>query len=144
MRILVHNLQEGTKIDKQYIKEVVKKTLKFDSLTFNFEGTEYMEINVVFVDNKYIKRLNGKYLNRNYPTDVMAFSIKEEEMFGDIFVSVEQAKEQAREQKHTLKKELTLLVIHGILHLLGYNHLGEKESFTMRQTEEEILRTCLK
>ncbi len=65
-------------------------------------------------------------------------------MFGDIFISVEQAMKQSNKYRHLLKRELTLLLIHGLLHLLGYDHLKKKENYEMRQKENEILQMCLK
>jgi rRNA maturation RNase YbeY len=144
VKILIHNLQKTVKINNDYMQKVVRKTLKASDSLVNNEIKKDAEMNIVFVDNKYIKHLNKKYLNKNRPTDVICFLIGENGMFGDVFVSVEQAKKQAKEQGHWLKKELTLLVIHGVLHLLGYDHMTEKENFIMRQKEDNLLRACLK
>ncbi len=144
VKILIHNLQKTVKINNDYMQKVVRKTLKASDYLVNNKIKKDAEMNIVFVDNRYIKHLNKKYLNKNRPTDVICFLIGENNMFGDVFISVEQANKQAKEQGHWLKKELTLLVIHGVLHLLGYDHMAEKENFIMRQKEDNILQACLK
>ncbi len=144
VKILIHNLQKTVKINNDYVQKVVRKTIKSSDYLVNNKIKKNAEMNIVFVDNRYIKHLNKKYLNKNRPTDVICFLIEEKDMFGDVFISVEQAKKQAREQGHLLKKELTLLVIHGVLHLLGYDHMTGKENFIMRQKEDNILQACLK
>ena len=143
MIILIHNLQNTTKINQQYVKKVVRKTLKADNFFVNSKVKKNSEMNIVFVDNKYIKKLNKKYLNRNCFTDVISFLIEERDMFGDVFISVERAKKQAKEQNCPLKEELTLLVVHGVLHLLGYDHMTKKENLIMRRKESNILQACL-
>ncbi|MCK5534519.1 rRNA maturation RNase YbeY [bacterium] len=143
MIILIHNLQNTTKINQQYVKKVVRKTLKANNFFVNSKVKKNTEMNIVFVDNKYIKKLNKKYLNRNCPTDVISFLIGEGDMFGDVFISVERAKKQAKEQNCPLKEELTLLVVHGVLHLLGYDHMTKKENLIMRRKESNILQACL-
>jgi len=87
------------------------------------------ELAVIFVDDKMMSELNQKYKNRKGPTDVLAFSMQDGEdaqyagnTLGDIFVSVNRAEEQAERMEHSFRKELVILVLHGLLHLLGYDH----------------------
>ncbi|HID93132.1 MAG TPA: rRNA maturation RNase YbeY, partial [bacterium (Candidatus Stahlbacteria)] len=88
-----------------------------------------------FVDDTYIKDLNKKYKKREYPTDVLCFEVATEfpkkTLLGDIYISVDRAKEQAQKIGEDLDRELARLLIHGILHLLGYNHkdMSTKEDY---------------
>lgn len=75
-------------------------------------------INIVIVSDNKIKQLNKKFLNKNHPTDVLAFHLG---TTGEIIISAERAKIQASEMKHSLEDELIYLIIHGILHLQGYD-----------------------
>ena len=92
------------------------------------------EITLAFVNNKTIRELNRKFLNKNAPTDVLSFPVGEKGAdgkyyLGDIIIAVQKAQDQAREQKHSLEREMEILTIHGFLHLLGYEHFKglEKE-----------------
>lgn len=85
------------------------------------------EITLAFVDNKTIKKLNKQYLNKDAPTDVLSFPMREKSAngkyyLGDIIISVSQAFRQCFSEDHGLERELELLTIHGFLHLLGYEH----------------------
>lgn len=86
------------------------------------------EVNCVLTSNAFIQELNKQYRSRNVPTDVLAFSFTEgqdseyrKEMFGDIYISVEMAQENAERYDVSFHKEIRLLFIHGLLHLLGYD-----------------------
>ena len=92
------------------------------------------EITLAFVNNKTIQELNRKFLNKNAPTDVLSFPVGEKGAdgkyyLGDIIISVPKARDQARERKHDLEREMEILTIHGFLHLMGYEHFKglEKE-----------------
>ncbi len=113
------------------------------------EQLEYLqgELSVLLVDDKEIEDLNRRYLQRNGPTNVIAFPMKEGEMpmpnpeiLGDIVVSVETAKRQAKESGIDFDEMLARLLIHGLLHLFGYDHVGcKKEARKMEQKEGELL-----
>ena len=110
-------------------------------------GAAEDEVTVVLVRDPRIQALNRKWRGRNQPTDVLAFPLKEPEgpgsrYLGDVVISVDRAQVQAREQGHSLYRELLLLLIHGILHLLGYDHeVSAQEARRMRQQERRLLRT---
>ena len=99
------------------------------------------------MDDNQIRALNRKYLHRNRPTDVISFSQMEGEfahlntkLLGDVVISVETARRQAREAGSTLNDEITFLLIHGILHLIGYDHEGSaKKSLEMKVKEKKLL-----
>jgi len=108
------------------------------------------EVAVVFTDDQYILSLNKKYRGKNVPTDVLAFSYLDpgneiddetgEFPVGDIYISLDRAREQAWQATHPLEREVLLLAVHGTLHLVGYDHSTEEESRVMRKREEEIIK----
>ena len=97
------------------------------------------EISVTFVDNKQIKEMNKRYLEKNRPTDVIAFNLEEPgtPITGDIYISVDQAKIQALDYHVTLENELVRLVAHGILHVLGHDHQIKRDRLRMTELEDE-------
>ena len=112
-------------------------------------GSEEAEVSLTLVDNRRIQELNRDYRGVDRPTDVLSFALQEEtdepesnfedEMLGDIVISVERAREQAEEYGHSFEREIVYLAVHGTLHLLGYNHEDEKEKLEMRAKEEEVM-----
>ncbi len=98
------------------------------------------------VGSKQIRRLNRQYRQQDYPTDVLAFPIREAAgpqtpLLGDVVISFPQAVEQASRHGHSIEEELIKLLIHGILHLQGYDHeRGELEARRMRRKEREIFK----
>jgi len=107
------------------------------------------EVSLLLVDDPTIRDLNREYRGRDRPTDVLSFALNEgelpdpaPEMWGDIVISVESALRQAEEYGHSFETEMARLLIHGALHLLGYDHeTTESEAERMRTQEAEILRT---
>lgn len=90
------------------------------------------QISVFLVDDAQIQKLNKKYLKRDYPTDVLSFGAEhklsnKDEYFGEIFVSTQTAKKQAKEYGNTYEEEISELVAHGVLHLLGVHHKDDDE-----------------
>lgn len=109
-------------------------------------------VSVSLVDNKYIHRINKKYRHIDRPTDVISFAFLddghqyEKVLFkegmvtlGDIYISVEKASEQAKEYGHSIKRELCFLFVHGLLHLLGYDHMTKEDEEVMFSLQEKIL-----
>jgi len=115
------------------------------------------EVSLVFTDSETVKQLNRDYRGVDEPTDVLAFyMLPQKEVddsfalppdgvtrLGEVIISYPQAVEQAREQGHSTEKELALLIIHGILHLLGYDHEEPEGESKMRGRERELLEKCL-
>lgn len=105
-----------------------------------------MELSLAFVDNQEITRLNRQYLGKDRPTDVLAFPMNRGEMshinphmLGDVVISVDQAALQAKRMKHSLEEELLILILHGLLHLLGYDHTGSaREAKKMKEMEHRL------
>ncbi len=110
-------------------------------------------VSVSIVDNRYIHRINKKYRNIDRPTDVISFAFLDDGhlydkvlykegmvALGDIYISLEKAKEQAIEYGHSLKRELCFLFVHGLLHLLGYDHMNKEDEEVMFSLQEQILK----
>ena len=140
MKLQIRNNQNKIKIDKRRIRGTVLKVLKILDCADK-------EISLSFVDDENIKQLNKQYLGRDKATNVISFSLREGEygninpqILGDIIISVETAQRDAIKENLTFSQELEFLIIHGILHLLGYNHenTSKKETNKMRQKEKDL------
>ncbi|MGM0419918.1 MAG: rRNA maturation RNase YbeY [Bacillota bacterium] len=102
------------------------------------EDVRESELSITFVDNKTIRTLNANYRNKDEVTDVLSFPI-DEELLGEVIISLPVAKVQAEEYNHSLKREICFLIVHGILHILGYDHIEKKDREKMRKLENEIM-----
>jgi probable rRNA maturation factor len=106
----------------------------------------HAELSLVLVGNREIRKLNAKYRGKNYPTDVLSFPIvngvpSDVSLLGDVVISVEKARQQAQESGETLQEEMVRLLIHGILHLLGYDHeRSERDARIMSRLEKRVHR----
>lgn len=112
----------------------------------NYLGVKGRELGVLLVDDKEIQELNRRYLGRDRPTNVLAFPMDgpSDRVLGDIVISVQTAQREAEERGVRLEEHLALLLIHGILHLLGYDHeKGGREEAEMRRKERELLKVVL-
>ncbi|KPK47128.1 MAG: hypothetical protein AMJ77_04075 [Dehalococcoidia bacterium SM23_28_2] len=115
------------------------------------EGVGACELGVVISDEATVRELNSRYRGLDEPTDVLSFDLGEEgdtpfalppgeaAPLGEVIISYPTALRQAEEQGHSVEAEVAHLLVHGILHLLGYDHLEAKDERAMRQREEEIL-----
>ncbi|WP_216830051.1 rRNA maturation RNase YbeY [Alkalihalobacterium elongatum] len=149
MNLEIDILDETTSITEdqfQLTKEVISKAAEMEGLT----GP--IEISITFVDDERIKEINRDYRGKDTPTDVISFALNEageEEVqiidpegpnvLGDIIISIPRTIEQAQSYEHSFERELGFLLVHGFLHLLGYNHLTDEEEKTMFSRQEEIL-----
>ena len=103
-----------------------------------------VELSILLCDDAFIHPLNRDYRGKDKPTDVLSFAMREEgdpndPVLGDVIISIERAQEQALERGHSIGVELALLLVHGILHLLGYDHEEDDEAIVMEAKEKEIL-----
>ena len=125
---------------------LIKRTL--DHLGYTFEPI----LSVSFVDNSFIHKMNKEYRGVDRPTDVISFAFLDGEKdkdkmlhgngpvsLGDIYISIDKAKEQAEEYGHPLERELSFLFVHGLLHLLGYDHMNKEDEEVMFKLQDEIL-----
>lgn len=109
------------------------------------QGENEVETTIVLTGDETLKSLNAQHLGMDAPTDVLSFPADEfdpdQQMpyIGDVIISVPRAKEQAEAAGHPLENEISLLIVHGILHLLGYDHDSEKRKALMWKKQAEIL-----
>lgn len=114
--------------------------------TLTAESADDREVSVLLTDDREIRRLNFAYRGQDKPTDVLAFALDEAEdgavdpSLGDVVVSVERARQQAAQRGVSLDHELELLVVHGTLHLLGYDHDEPEAARVMRNRTRAIRR----
>ena len=99
------------------------------------------EINYIFCSDDYLLQINIDYLNHDYYTDIITFDNSEEPKVieSDIFISIERVKENAQEQSTLFEEELNRVMIHGVLHLLGYGDKTKEEKTVMREKEDACL-----
>ncbi|WP_027089271.1 rRNA maturation RNase YbeY [Thomasclavelia saccharogumia] len=140
------NEVEGFDEDYQQIYlEIIKETVN------QLEIDEDLELSCILVDDQKIHEINKEYRNIDRSTDVISFALEDNEQYyvsgmprslGDIFISIDHAKMQAEEYGHSLKREMCFLFTHGLLHLLGFDHMeveDEKEMIAMQKTILEAL-----
>jgi len=87
-----------------------------------------------------VQELNRRYRGKDAPTDVLAFPYEEEDLWGEVVISLDTCRRQAEEMGHSLERELSILIIHGVLHLLGYDDETEEGWREMMRLQEEVLR----
>ena len=138
-QINIKNIHPRFKIKKRALKILMENILTAEN--------ENSAVDLILVDDKFIQRLNRKFTGRNKTTDVISFGMKEGmpitvefPNLGDIYVSLDQAKRQAEEYGAKFDEELRLLVAHGLLHLLGYDHRNKREEAVMRKKEATYLK----
>jgi probable rRNA maturation factor len=99
------------------------------------------DLNVLLVSDPEILRYNRRFLKHDYVTDVIAFEMNEEGVFGDVVISTDTAKRQSKEEGHGILTETKILAIHGLLHLLGYRDKKKKDHAAMWKKTDELLET---
>ena len=98
------------------------------------------EISIIFCSDDYLLKINKKYLNHDYFTDVITFNYNENNtIIGDLFISIDRVKENAKELKVDFNNELYRVIIHGVLHLCGYNDKTQDQQKEIRTKEDEYL-----
>lgn len=150
MDIVITNDQTKVKIEEQ-LYEVMEQVGILTLTTAG--GRANYEVSVLLTDNEEIKTMNKKYRKVDQVTDVLSFPLlesdgdeeplffseTEEIILGDVVISAEKAKEQSEDFGHSFTREITYLLVHGILHLLGYDHDNQENKKEMRKKEEEAL-----
>lgn len=141
MPILLNNLQEKKRILDGQLK-LMENILNYG---IDLHQKPNAEVSVVLVDDDYIRKLNAQYRKMDRPTDVLSFPVGDDltglpiEILGDIYLSVERALEQSAEYGHSFERELCYLAVHGLLHLLGFDHHSDPDTEVMRREEEKIM-----
>ena len=108
---------------------------------------ENVEFNVIIIDNPRIHEMNKEYRGVDRETDVITFALEDHKdiefedvrLLGDIYISIDKARSQAIEYGHSLKREISFLAIHGLLHLLGYDHMNPDDEKVMFDLQDKIL-----
>jgi len=121
-------------LTKQNISQIV-------NLVFNAEGIKNYSLNFNFISGKEIQKINKNYLNHDYVTDIITFPYAENDKLidGEIFISPEQVKENSKAYNSSYRNEIKRVVIHGCLHLLGYDDRTGKQVELMRKKEDFYL-----
>ena len=137
MQVILKNLQNKAPIHPEKIKKLVFNVLK------NEQVRKSGWINICFVDNSQIKKFNAKFLKINKVTDVLAFNLANKQdkkvILADILVSAQEALKQAAYFKNSYNHELSLYVVHGVLHILGYNDHTVSQIKIMRKKESQYV-----
>ncbi len=116
------------------------KTTDWISQTIINEGKTVGEINIIFCNDEYLLKINQEHLTHDYYTDIITFDYSENNLIsGDLFISKDRVEENAEEYKVSFENELNRVIIHGILHLIGYNDKSESEIKEMRTKENYYL-----
>lgn len=125
----------------------IQEVEKFLNFALKHENLNNVIFNIIFIDNKKIKEINKEYRNIDKETDVISFALEDNEelsfefgrLLGDIYISVDKVKSQAKEYGHSEKREMLFLAVHGLLHLLGYDHINKEDEEIMFKKQELIL-----
>ena len=142
MEIGIFN-QTNEKLDKELdeLKEMLSDFCKR-------EGLGNVIFNIIIIDNPTIHKINKEYRDKDAPTDVISFALEDDKtviepdgvrILGDIYISIDKVHEQALEYGHSFKRELSFLAVHGLLHLLGYDHMEKSDEEVMFKKQEEVL-----
>ena len=154
----MNNLAEIIFLDIEENNEYNKIIEKVLETCFEKEGiiNSKLYITVTLTNPEKIKEINNQYRSIDKPTDVLSFPMFEkeeldeiindrknenEEILGDIIISIEKVKDQALEYGHSFERELAYMVVHGFYHLMGEDHIEENDKIIMRQKEENILNS---
>ena len=138
---------EVEKLEEFFDEEKITKFTDYivkDEYGSEYDKNEYY-LSLTVTTNDGIQVINNTYRGKNIPTDVISFAYNETENFGpinvlgDIIISIDRVKEQAEDYGHSVEREFYYVLCHGMLHLLGYDHIDEEDKKIMRKREEEIL-----
>lgn len=140
MNIGIFNETEEELKELETINELMQYTLKY-------EKVENAEFNIIIIDNQRIKEINKEYRGIDKETDVISFALEDSKDFiyedfrllGDIYISLDKVKEQSKLYNHSFLRELAFLSVHGLLHLLGYDHMEKEDEIIMFKKQDEIL-----
>ncbi|MFH1655489.1 MAG: rRNA maturation RNase YbeY [Candidatus Omnitrophota bacterium] len=138
MKLTISNLQRRIVIRKEVIIQKVRRIL-------HLQNKKEADLSIVFVNDKIIKKLNKAFLNKNRPTDVLAFDLSNKNqnrksLNAEIIISAETAEKNSKNYKTSLQYEILLYLTHGILHLCGYDDRYKKDKKLIRKREKYILK----
>lgn len=146
MSVLANNIQDKIEVPG----ELLSLLEDIGNFILRLEGqSRECEVSVILVDNNYIQELNLTYRGIDSPTDVLSFNLQDDDMtaalgedriLGDVVISMEKAGEQAVLYGHSLRQEVAFLSVHGILHLLGYDHETTEAEQEMKEKKDLVLK----
>lgn len=118
-----------------------KYKIDFAQIANAVVGAKYKnaEVSIVLVDDNEIKQINREYRNINKPTNVLSFELGDDVLLGDIYISLDTVVREAKQEKISVEHHVAHMVVHGVLHLLGYDHINDKEAIVMETKETKIL-----
>lgn len=119
--------------DKLKIKRWIQQTVASES-----KKTE--DINIIFCSDEYLLEVNKQYLNHDYYTDIITFNYNTDKINGDLFISLDRVADNANQNNVPRETELLRVIIHGVLHLLGYNDKTAKEEKEIRAKEDSCIK----
>ena len=146
MEIIISNFPE----ELSFPEEIEANVRAAAEMVGQLYGVENGEVSVTLTNNEYIHTLNKEYRGIDRPTDVLSFALNESEepemvdgpainVLGDLIISVERAEEQAADYGHSLRREVAFLTVHGMLHLLGYDHMEDEEREEMEAEQRFVM-----
>lgn len=146
MEVSFTNLQNQHRIPATHLKkwvELIGAAIIKKKINPDFKKALRKDLSLVFVDSKTIKKLNKQYRGKNKPTDILSFSDLFEDQLGELVLCPSVIVEQARSNKWSQKKEYSYMVLHGVLHLLGYDHEQEQEAQEMFKLQDQIFAALM-
>ena len=146
MNVIISNYPEELSVPQEYTENVRAAA----ELVGELYGAANGEVSVTLTDNAYIHALNRDYRGVDRPTDVLSFALNESDepaitggaelnVLGDLVISIERAEEQAKDFGHSVRREIAFLTVHGMLHLLGYDHMEEAEREEMEAEQRFVM-----
>jgi probable rRNA maturation factor len=138
LEVIVYNTTDYKYLPSKRVAEVAKAVLKGEKI-------KSADVSIVLTDNKSIRKINKQYLNHNYYTDVISFTLDEKPaLVGEIYISVDKAREQAAEYGVSQRNEILRLAAHGALHLAGYDDNSLEERNNMHKLEDIYIEHFIK
>lgn len=145
MTVLISREPEGLSVEDIVVPTIEAAAARVSELY----RLEKAELSVTLTDNLHIQAINRRYRGIDRPTDVISFALNESEepviqdaevnILGDIIISLERAAEQAAEYGHSYRREVAFLTVHGLLHLLGYDHMEDEERQEMEEEQRAVM-----
>ena len=145
MNVIIGKDPENLSVEENIESEIIRAA----ELVGKLYGAENAELSVTLTDDAHIHELNKKFRGVDRPTDVLSFAFRESdepevltdqtEILGDIIISLERAKFQAETYGHSYLREVIFLTVHGLLHLLGYDHIEESERLEMEREQDFVM-----
>lgn len=136
MDVFVAN-EQSVEVGETHLVDLARHALQSEGVD------EEAELSILIVDSGHMQRLNSRFADSNHTTDVLAFPMSEDEedmlLLGDVVMCPEVAQRNARRYNHSLSDEMELLLVHGILHLLGYDHQADGDKMKMERRTKELL-----